>query len=906
MCSVDVGVDVDVGVHYVQKTSFHNWVDRLHQRKISLGGYTLDFRVARPLPYSVLECRSEHRTYTMNIITRAYRAGCESPVEQLLFDLPCMVDAFESPGPQYQAGGYFIIDGEPKAFVYTSKKCPGVYLLRNASEPHIEAIYPHKFKVVVKSRVVKTVRIPVFSVVVGARQYSLSSLYQAMLNDGFDLWSHLRGVNKDLLYPGLPCDPEDPTDLQKVVDATEYPVVAQLLRMAYEAEFGDRPPTDRRDLRWVLLETIEDVFDTLWDLWVTQLTKEFQKVKSRDQAIRIALERSSPLRRFSSTLRSGRLLGRQGITKQLRERNLFATAADVTSVHLDWGEYNVSAYTLHPSSQYRLCPVCTPEEHAGQHLHLTYATKISLQTDELQIDLMEGSDSPVYDDEASGMSPVNVNRTSPVYVNGTFQGMGIWEEVSAQIPDEASLSWYDGTIQVWNCAGRLLVLYEYRGQQRWMDAWEEERYREQGWKVVHKNSLLSYVACHIPFINCNSGPRSCVACKHLQQAVKGWYTQHPIIANCVEELHHVYDKDIPATGLNVLVAVLPYEGYNVGDGIVVNKDSVERGMFLMTREKRVSYKLCADENHEWGDRGHQCDHLDEWGLPQVRSKIPEGGAVFAYHKTGSTKPIYIKLGARESATVQEIHRSGRFVDIHLCRVSYLSLGDKLASRHGQKGVVTHLARGVDLPVCLSPPYEGCIPDIVIHPLSLGSRKTVGQVLEMLYSVRTAMGKRSTVLQEGSMHGCHGVRPFSEIPRDDWSIPTVSVLHPFTGERVDNVMFGPVFYQRLDHHAEEKTKVFHGKYDPVSGQPIDGREGGGCINRMEVDALMALGLYNTLQETVKLSDLMEVWVCPPCRYLRKGAGMCPQQHPLQRREYPKALLNLRHVLHALGIETEINK
>ncbi|EOY29336.1 DNA-directed RNA polymerase isoform 1 [Theobroma cacao] len=422
-------------------------------------------------------------------------------------------------------------------------------------------------------------------------------------------------------------------------------------------------------------------------------------------------------------------------------------------------------------------------------------------------------------------------------------------------------------------------------------------------------SFLLGLSCGIiPFANHDHARRVLYqAQKHSQQAIgfsttnpnirvdtlshQLYYPQRPLFrtmtSDCLGKLGHplgqkgVLPKPELYNGQNAIVAVNVHLGYNQEDSLVMNRSSLERGMF---RSEHVrSYKAEVD-NKEIQDKRRKSedivnfgkiqskigrvDSLDDDGFPYVGANLQCGDIVIG-RCAESGADHSIKLKHTERGMVQKVVLSSNddgknYAVVSLRQVRSPCLGDKFSSMHGQKGVLGFLESQENFPFTT----QGIVPDIVINPHAFPSRQTPGQLLEAALGKGIACG--------GSMKYA---TPFSTISVDAiteqlhragfsrWG--NERVYNGRTGEMVRSLIFmGPTFYQRLIHMAEDKVKFRNtGPVHPLTRQPVADRKryGGIKFGEMERDCLIAHGASANLHERlVTLSDSSQMHVCRNCK------------------------------------------
>ncbi|XP_043716099.1 DNA-directed RNA polymerases IV and V subunit 2-like [Telopea speciosissima] len=422
-------------------------------------------------------------------------------------------------------------------------------------------------------------------------------------------------------------------------------------------------------------------------------------------------------------------------------------------------------------------------------------------------------------------------------------------------------------------------------------------------------SFLMGLSCGlIPFANHNHARRILYESeKHSQQAI-GFSTTNPYIR--VDTLsHQLYYPQVPLfrtmvseclgtsqypqgqggfiprpefyNGQNAIVAVNVHLGYNQEDSLVMNRASLERGMFRT--EHIRSYKADVDNKELLATRRQKpkdrvefakiqskigrVDSLDDDGFPHVGANLQTGDIVIG-RCAESGADHSIKLKHTERGTVQKVILSANddgknFAVVSLRQVRSPCLGDKFSSMHGQKGVVGLLESQEDFPFTL----QGIVPDIVINPHAFPTRQTLGQLFE------SALGKG--IACDGSVRYA---TPFSTPSIDDvtnqlrragyerWG--SEKFCNGRTGEMMQSLIFvGPTFYQRLIHMAEDKVKFRNtGPVHPLTRQPVSDRKrfGGVKFGEMERDCLIAHGASANLHERLfTLSDFSQMHICQKC-------------------------------------------
>ncbi|MBN2202848.1 MAG: DNA-directed RNA polymerase subunit A' [Candidatus Aenigmarchaeota archaeon] len=417
-------------------------------------------------------------------------------------------------------------------------------------------------------------------------------------------------------------------------------------------------------------------------------------------------------------------------------------------------------------------------------------------------------------------------------------------------------------------------------------------------------SIFGLTASLITFPEHNRGDRVCYGAKMINQSI-GFYQSNFLLRSDTKSNILVYPQvplvetdtvesvglDKHPAGQNVVVAVACHKGYNMFDSAVFNKSSIERGMF-----RSMFYRVYpAEEKRYWGGqedeirvpdkdvRGYlsedEYSRLAEDGIlppeTQVKSDDVLIGRVsplrflsanelmsgIANTRESSITLRHGEKGVVDRVLLSETTNGNRYIKISTRDLRVPELGDKFASRHGQKSVMGLIQTHENMPFTST----GVVPDVILNPHSIPSRQTIGQLLEIIAGKKAAMsGKKanSSAFESESEESIR--RKLGELGlRSDGK----EVLYNgITGEKFEVEIFtGVLYYQKLDHMVANKLQArSRGPVTLLTRQPTEGKakEGGLRLGEMEKDCLVAHGAVLTLKERFD-SDKVVIPFCKKC-------------------------------------------
>nr|ANJ43287.1 RNA polymerase II beta subunit [Sugiyamaella mastotermitis] len=424
---------------------------------------------------------------------------------------------------------------------------------------------------------------------------------------------------------------------------------------------------------------------------------------------------------------------------------------------------------------------------------------------------------------------------------------------------------------------------------------------------IHPSMILGICASIIPFPDHNQSPRNTYQSAMGKQAMGVFLTNYSVRMDTMANILYYPQKPLATTrsmeflkfrelpaGQNAIVAIACYSGYNQEDSMIMNQSSIDRGLFrslffrsYMDQERRIGMSVVEEfEKPTRADtlrlKHGTYDKLDEDGL--IAPGVRVSGEDIIIGKTAPIPPDTEELGQRtkfhtkrdastplrstENGIVDQVllttNQEGlRFVKVRMRTTKVPQIGDKFASRHGQKGTIGVTYRREDMPFTA----EGIVPDLIINPHAIPSRMTVAHLIECLLSKVSAL---SGLEGDATPFTDVTVEAISKLLREHGyhSRGFEVMYNGHTGKKlVAQVFFGPTYYQRLRHMVDDKIHArARGPVQILTRQPVEGRsrDGGLRFGEMERDCMIAHGAAAFMKERLmEASDAFRVHVCGVC-------------------------------------------
>ncbi|KAF7692250.1 DNA-directed RNA polymerase II subunit RPB2 [Cucumispora dikerogammari] len=487
---------------------------------------------------------------------------------------------------------------------------------------------------------------------------------------------------------------------------------------------------------------------------------------------------------------------------------------------------------------------------------------------------------------------------------------------------------------------------------------------------IHPAMILGVCASIIPFPDHNQSPRNTYQSAMGKQAIGLYSTNFISRMDTLSNILYSPQKPLVTTrsadfikydflpaGINTIVAICTYTGYNQEDSIIMNRGSVDRGLFRSFFYRTYSATSNAIGNSMGNNMGEtkeiftndfskvigvknlNYDKLDNDGLiragevvsgedviigkvvPVIQSYTESFGDtnISNNNEPANKEIIYkdasISLRRKEKGIIDSViltNKEGyRLVKIKVRSDRVPKMGDKFASRHGQKGTVGILLNPEDMPYN----QDGIQPDIIINPHAFPSRMSIGHLFECLTG---KVALFSGVEGDGTPFMDFNIEQISsKLHELGFQKRGLEVMYcGMTGKKMQaQIFFGPTFYQRLKHMVEDKIHSrARGPVQMLTRQPTEGRsrEGGLRFGEMERDCIISHGLSGFLRERLlEMSDKFECSVCHRCGIITNACKMCLNSNSgdgeegLRRIVIPYAFKLFVQEMMSLGVLIKIN-
>ena len=682
---------------------------------------------------------------------------------------------------------------------------------------------------------------------------------------------------------------------------------------------------------------------------IRDIQYSLQKATKRRKFFSIKIIAKSTLfsHRVESAIATGSWTGeRSGITQNMDKTNYLATISQLQRVSsmLPSDQENFAARTLHPTHYGRFCPIETPEgTEIGLRKNLAIMAKVSTRVELNQEDFLKTLESEglvkegpedtevffngifigsvknpreftekIRKKRREGALPIQMNiRYDPYFQNvlistepgRVLRPLIIIENSSSKLKEEHLVKIEQGEM-MWNDLIKEGII-EY------LDASEEESalvvLNEEDITPEHTHlevdhmDLFGVITSLVPYGNHDQSSRLNRGSKTQKQSLGLYaanylarldtdvsvlqYPQKPIVRSFVYDTLNAY-----SAGQNLVVAIMPYEGYNMEDALVLNKGSVDRGVgrsfyFRPYSAIEMNYagglkdEIAVPEKDASGYKTEASYRfLETDGIAYPEAEVNEGEVLIGKmsppkflseareisvrtKKESSVTMKQEEKGTVEAVFITEDEDGNKIVQVKVRDQRIPEPGDKFATSHGQKGVLGLLLEEEDVPFT----SKGIRPDIMFNPHGLPSRMTVGYLLELLAG---KVGCLSGEIVDGTAFSGVGKEELeTQLERLGFSYDGKETMRSgVTGKKISAKIFvGNLYYLKLKYMVANKLHGrASGKVALLTRQPVEGRSRGGALRlgEMEQQALVAHGAALLLKERYD-SDKVVLPICSKC-------------------------------------------
>lgn len=680
------------------------------------------------------------------------------------------------------------------------------------------------------------------------------------------------------------------------------------------------------------------------------------------------------------------LFTRIGVSQVLLMQNYGARSSHLRRIMLPVGKKGKipSARQLHASHFSFICPYETPEgETVGLVSNLALSSQISTYIcPKLTTDVIKGMD--IFRDDIDGRILIFVNGCIVGSCDQSFGFVKKFNEFrcSDLLDNNVSISRLveEDEIHIWTDEGRLLrplfalgprntIMYKEDPGKTWneyvnehkivfRDAWELEQsvvaMTEEDLKknrcdyleICPAATMMAVMASVIPLSNHSQSPRNAYQASMGKQAIGIPSTayqerydttlhvlntpQQPITKN---EMVNVLHFDEMSHGANPIVAIMTFSGFNQEDSIILNKGSLDRGLFMTTTYKTIveeekkrgnsDFENICLPKFQYRNRNYDYSHLNEDGLVWKKNTFLKKGNVIIGRITKkmvkkedgsrvaemSDTSIVIKHGEEGYLDRVLSTRNNEGIRVFKVRIRIPripEIGDKFASSTAQKGTCGMIFPEEDMPF----DKDGVKPDLIINPHAIPSRMTINMLIEMCFNM---IGCKLGIQMDAT--------PFKHRNIEDelinWAkragintYPSI-MMDGRTGEAIPSKIFmAPCFYQRLKHMVVDKIHArVAGPLDTLTHQPVAGRsrDGGLRFGEMEKDCMLSHGSTRILKECLfDRSDKYVIPVCMGCGNIPDKRVFCDvcQEENIEMKNMPYATKLLYQELIGMGLNLKI--
>ena len=419
---------------------------------------------------------------------------------------------------------------------------------------------------------------------------------------------------------------------------------------------------------------------------------------------------------------------------------------------------------------------------------------------------------------------------------------------------------------------------------------------------IHESLIFGTMSNIINFPENNPASRNSFSCGQSKQACSVYHTNYQVRMDktsvvlssgqipLVKSRYLDYiNKEENPYGENTIVAIMCYTGYNVEDAILINEGALKRGLFqttyYTTYETHEEISKGSEETTEKtftnieseidiiGTKpGYDYSKLDKHGIVSENTELNDKTVLIGMTSRSSSQesslsdmskmPKKGQLGTVDKTFITDGETGTRIAKVRVREIRIPNLGDKMASRAGQKGTVGLVIPEEDMPFT----KDGMRPDLIINPHAIPSRMTIGHLVECIIGKAAALyggySDCTAFNNKGSKTKVFG----DMLSKVGYHSSGNEVLYNgMTGDQIETEIFmGPNYYMRLKHMVKDKINYrARGPNTALTRQPVSGRanDGGLRIGEMERDVLISHGISDFLRESMmERGDKYQLAIC----------------------------------------------
>ena len=695
-------------------------------------------------------------------------------------------------------------------------------------------------------------------------------------------------------------------------------------------------------------DLLSDLFRVNLNILLREIQHSLQKTVKRRKFYSIKTIAKSTLfsHRMESAIATGSWIGeRSGVTQNMDKTNYLAILSQLQRVSstLPGEQENFAARTLHPTHYGRFCPIETPEgAEIGLRKNLALLARIStrstmehdavvsvlekggLKEGEEGVDIFyngrfigvvdsaEDFTNAIREERRKGGLPMEMSIKFDEFLDTIFlsteigrvlrpliivdNGKPRLKQEHLKMIEKGSLSWDDLIKQ-----GVIEYLDAAEEDSCFVSLYENELSEEHTHLEIDMIDCFGVVTSLVPYANHDQAARLMRGSKTQKQSLGIYAGNFPVrIDTDVSILHYpqkplvrsfIYDTlDIYPSGQNIVVAIMPYEGYNIEDALVLNKASVDRGFGRSTRFRPYSSielnyagglkdEICIPEKDISGYRLEESYRfLEDDGVVYPEAEVKEGdvviGKVSPPKFLSEAREISIQTRKENSSAIRQEEKGivdgvfvtldkegNKIIQVRTRDLRIPELGDKFSTPHGQKGVIGFVAPDEDIPFT----SRGIKPDLMFNPHGIPSRMTIGYLLELLAGKVASLSGR--IVDASAFSGEDLGTLEQQMKKLGFRYNGKEILYNgINGKRMPvKIYIGNMYYLKLKYMV---SNLLHsrasGKIALLTRQPIQGRARGGALRlgEMEQQALVGHGASLLLKERYD-SDKVIVHICSKC-------------------------------------------